>query len=107
MLTLDKSPRAPAVKRSAQASPDETPKPIPHAKKALALKRGAPTEQPRDRLVSMKDAGIMLNCHVATVRRLIESGALIAIRVASRKVGIRLSSIEAHMRANEIADFRA
>jgi excisionase family DNA binding protein len=101
--------RAPAVKGSAQASPETAPRPTQTdlAKKALALKRGAPPQHPLDRLLSMKQAAEQLGVHVATIRRLVEAGKLIAVRVADRKIGIRASSIEAHMAANQLVDFKA
>jgi excisionase family DNA binding protein len=108
MLSLNKPARA--VKAQA-SSPDEAPKPTQqdHAKRALALKRAAPTERPLDRLLSMQKAAEQLGVHVATIRRLIASKKLVAVRVADRKIGIRVSSIEAHLAANEIAaeDFTA
>jgi excisionase family DNA binding protein len=63
--------------------------------------------QPLDRLLSMKQAAEVLDVHVATIRRLIEGGKLIAIRVADRKIGIRASSLEAHMATNQLLDFKA
>jgi hypothetical protein len=44
----------------------------------------------------------MLDVHAATVRRLIKSGRLIAVRIADRKIGVRLSSIQRHLDASEI-----
>jgi excisionase family DNA binding protein len=55
----------------------------------------------------MQKAAEQLGVHVATVRRLIEAKKLVAVRVASRKIGIRASSIEAHMAANQLVDFKA
>jgi excisionase family DNA binding protein len=60
-----------------------------------------------DRLLSMKEAAEVLGVHIASIRRLIEAKKLIAIRVADRKIGIRASSIEAHMAANQLVDFEA
>jgi excisionase family DNA binding protein len=80
MLTLNKPARAPTLKRSAGA------------------------ERPLDRLLSMKQAAEVLGVHIATIRRLIEAGKLIAVRVADRKIGIRASSIEAHMAANQLLE---
>jgi excisionase family DNA binding protein len=62
---------------------------------------------PLDRLLSMKQAGEVLGVHIATIRRLIEARKLIAVRVADRKIGIRASSIEAHMAGNQLRDFKA
>jgi excisionase family DNA binding protein len=55
----------------------------------------------------MKEAAEVLGVHIASIRRLIDAKKLIAIRVADRKIGIRASSIEAHMAANQLVDFEA
>jgi hypothetical protein len=44
----------------------------------------------------------MLGCHPATIRRLIKAGKLVAVRVADRKIGVRMSSIQKHLDANAI-----
>ena len=52
----------------------------------------------------MKKAAEQLGVHIATIRRLIESKKLVAVRVANRKIGIRASSIAKHMVDNELGD---
>jgi hypothetical protein len=64
--------------------------------------RGPPATRGADWVVSLERAGEILSSHPATIRRLIKSGRLIAVRVADKKVGVRMSSIQAHMDANEI-----
>jgi excisionase family DNA binding protein len=80
-----------------------------NARERRALDEAAPkpTQKPLDRLLSMKQTGEVLGVHIATVRRLIEAGKLIAVRVADRKIGIRASSIEQHMAANQLVGFKA
>ena len=66
----------------------------------------AQTQEPKplDHLLSMKKAAEQLGVHIATIRRLIESKKLVAVRVANRKIGIRASSIAKHMSDNELGD---
>jgi hypothetical protein len=66
--------------------------------KALAQRREA-----HDRLVSLRETGQILNIHEATVRRLIKAKKLMAVRVAARRIGVRMSSIQRHIDANEMA----
>jgi excisionase family DNA binding protein len=95
MLTSQNTLRAAA----SLASPTK-PKP---AKKAPQKQE----PQQLDRLLSMQKTAEVLGVHIFTVRRLIEAGKLVAVRVANRKIGIRASSIERHMAANQLVDFKA